>query len=557
MLKRIHSTLFLLVAGLALTACGGGSSRKPATFSVMFAAPGGSGFADGQIGGVPMAPAVTRDFTLAPGVGVTGVVTDGAGAPLANVDVSFRTSATAPEVDASTTDAAGSYSVTVAEGTWVAVLTSNTGSLGTTSLGGLLVAAPGPVTHDFQFAATVTVSGTVLDSLGAAVGAAQVELTGAQKAAQVTVVADAAGFYTASVVPDTYEAVVTPAGAAAATHLKQRFPGIVVGGALTRNFTLTRGVQVSGTVFTNVGLPLLQDTDIDASLPPGSNFFQPATVTTNPLDGTYVLGLLPPGSATFELNAPGDSGFPLQRFSRQIVGPANQTVDFTLALGVVLSGTVFRDDGVTPEPSVEIEPLPRNASLPPDNGDSDAAGRYEISLFPGTYDLVITPDPANLQLPERRVVTVFGPMTLDLALTRGALLGGTVTEPGGVTPAADIRVEIPNVDGASAVTDAAGAYSFLAPPGVHTLDLVAENGPFKDMALAPVPGVGVAVPGPVTQDITLALATTGRTVVQGTVFAPGGVAPVAGVDVEAMNALGDVLGRAVTDAAGAYTLVIP
>ena len=113
----------------------------------------------------------------------------------------------------------------------------------------------------------------------------------------------------------------------------------------------------------------------------------------------------------------------------------------------------------------------------------------------------MTPVSTNLQLPETRTINVVANTALNVTLTRGAMLQGTVTNGG--NPYQDMRVEIAGVTGASAVTDAAGAYAFLAPAGTHVLQLTAEAGALRGIALAPQTGVVVALPGPVTQDIAL------------------------------------------------------
>ena len=259
---------------------------------------------------------------------------------------------------------------------------------------------------------------------------------------------------------------------------------------------------------------------------------------------------------TFELEPPSDSGFPVQRFDRSVVGPLTQNENFTLAIGFVLSGTILQDDGATPEPEVRVEPVPTNGTPAPEAERTNAAGFFEISLFPGTYEVRITPRQANLQLSEVRTITVSGPTTLDVVLARGAMLTGTVTSDG-VTPVPDIRVEIPNVRGASDVTDGAGQYSFLAPLGTQTLQLTARDGPFEDIALAPVTGVLVTAPGPVLHDVTLVLATTGSTIVRGTVYGPDGLTPVPGAEIMAHDdTTGDTVGRTVSDGSGVYLLVI-
>ena len=341
--------------------------------------------------------------------------------------------------------------------------------------------------------------------------------------------------------------------------MKQRFTGIVLGAAgLNQDFVLTRGITVTGTIFDDLGLALAEGTDVDVDLPAGSNFFPPPGVTANGTSGIYTIGPVPIGSMIFEIEPPGDTGFPKQQFTRQIGGPSPQTEDFALARGFVLNGVIFQQGGVTPEGDADIEALPTDGSLAPDDDRSDTdTGDYNISLFAGTYNLQITPQLGTFQLPQTTLITIGGDTTLNVTLTQGAPVLGIVLQPDAATPAEEIRVEIVGATGASAITDFIGAYTFIAPGGMHTLTLTDEGGPFEGIAIDPVTGVVVIPPVPTIQNITLALATTGSTVVTGTVFAPDGVTPVANVEVIARNSSGDKVGRAVTDINGNYILVIP
>lgn len=542
-----------MVLLLAVAACGGGGGGS--TVDVLFEAPQGSGFADGQLRGVPLVRSVRRDFTFATGVAVTGRVTDASGAPVADARVSYRLSTAAPDVDSDRTDEAGNYRVTVSAGKWVALVEAGS-ALGTLAAPDVAVAGPGPAIVDLAFPAPHAIGGRVFDSTGAGIAASRVQFTGTRTGARVTVFCDAGGAYAASLVPDTYEAVVTPAGPAADTHLKQRYPGIVVVGALARDFTLARGVAVSGTVFDDLGLPLREETSIDVQLAATSVHFAPDGVRTDRDTGAWEIGPLPAESVTFVVRPPSDAGFPAQRFVRRIVGPLSQAESFTLLRGVLLSGTVLRDDGATPEGNVRVELVPTGGGMAPDDDTTDGSGRYGIALFPGTYEMRITPRPDDLQLPESRAVRITGPTVLDVTLVRGALLRGTVRDPSG-TPTERIRVGIAGLPWASDTTDGSGLYSFLAPEGTHTLVLEARDGPFGNVALAPVEGVVVVLPGPVTEDVTFALATSGSFVIRGTVFAPDGVNTVPGVPVEARDRSGAVAGRTATDGSGGYVLVIP
>ena len=565
---RITAFFLLVISASTIVSCGGGSSSSgatapppPPTFDLEFTPPGGTGFAGGNVAGILLAANVGQNFTLANGISVTGQVTTTAGAPMSGVKVSYRTAVGSPAVDASITNLNGNYTVAVPAGTWVAELDPGNAALGLHVTSGIAVASPGPVTRNFQIPAAVNISGFVLEDNGVnPIGDSTLEYTGAQTQATASITAAVGtASYSIDLVPDTYEVIVTPAGIAAQSQLEQRFTGIVVGASgLNRNFILTRGITVTGTISDNLGLALLEATDVDVELPAGSNFFPPPGVSANPALGTYTIGPVPIGSMIFEIGPPGDSGLPTQQFTRQIGGPSPQTEDFALARGFVLSGVIFQQGGVAPEGDADIDALPTNGSLAPGGDRSDAVtGDYFISLFAGTYNLEIVPAPGTFQLPQTTSITIGGDTPLDVTLTQGALVAGIVLQPDGVTPAENIRVEIVGATGASAITDVFGAFVFIAPGGTHTLTLTDTGGPFEGIGIDPVTGVVVIPPVVTNQDITLTLATTGSTIVTGTVFAPDGVTPVANVEIIARNSSGDQVGRAVTDINGNYSLVIP
>ena len=566
----ITGFFLLVISASTIVSCGGGSSSSgappppppppPPTFDLEFSPPGGTGFAGGNVAGILLAANVGQDFTLANGISVTGQVTTTAGTPMSGVKVSYRTAVGSPAVDGDVTNLTGNYAVAVPSGTWVVELDPGDAVLGTHFTTGIGVASPGPVTVNFQIPVAVNISGFVLEDNGVnPIGASTLEFNGTQTQATATITAAAVtGSYSTSLVPDTYEVIVTPAGVAAQSQMKQRFTGIVLGASgLNQNFILTQGITVTGTIFDNLGLVVQEATDVDVELPAGSNFFPPPGVSANAATGMYTIGPVPIGSMIFEIEPPGDSGLPKQQFTRQINGPSPETEDFMLTRGFVLNGVIFQQGGVTPEGDADIAALPTDGSLAPDDDRSDTnTGAYVISLFAGTYNLQIEPEPGTFQLPQTTSITINGDTTLNVTLTQGAPVLGTVLQPDAATPAEEIRVEIVGATGASAITNFIGEYTFIAPGGTHTLTLTDEGGPFEGIAIDPVTGVVVVPPVPTNQDITLALATTGSTVVTGTVFAPDGVTPVAGVEVIARNSSGDKVGLAVTDVNGNYILVI-
>ncbi|MHC5063943.1 MAG: carboxypeptidase-like regulatory domain-containing protein [Planctomycetota bacterium] len=544
--------LSLLAIGIGLGACSPGSGNPQSSFNVMVEA---SGFASGSVSRVDFAPIIRRDITLPASVTLSGTVTDDGGSPMNNVAVSFRGSSRMSAFATTSTDAFGDYSVMLPAGIWIAELDSGVANLGTLTSGPFTLFASGPGTRDYQFAAPVAVSGSVFELGGPGVAGAQVVYTGVNTGATANLTGDGVGFYSTTLVPDTYQVEVTPAGASANTHLKELFPSVTINAATTRDFSLEPGVQVSGEVLNDLGIPLLESTEIEVILPASSNFFAPTPVTANPVDGSYSIGPVPPGILDFEMKAPNDSGFPRQRISANVVGPTSQILDQPLLPGVVLSGTILQEDGFTPEMNVTVTAVPLDGSLSPVDGLSDAAGLYEMSLFPGTHRFEFTPTVANLQLPEAREYAVGGSPLLDVTLTAGAMVQGTVTDGG--SPEADVLVEIPGVMGASDVTDGAGDYSFLAPLGTSNLNLVAQSGALLGVVFDQFEALAVTSPGPVNQNIALSPATIGSTVVAGTVFEPDGVTPVVGAEVVARdNGDGEIIGKTTSGVGGSYILVL-
>ena len=89
-----------LVLGFALVSCGLADSGE--SLELTFVAPDGSGFVGGQAGGVSVGPLTFVSFALAQGVNVQGQVLDELGAPMAGVDVTFKSGAGMPALDTAT-----------------------------------------------------------------------------------------------------------------------------------------------------------------------------------------------------------------------------------------------------------------------------------------------------------------------------------------------------------------------------------------------------------------------------------------------------------------------
>ena len=150
---------------------------------------------------------------------------------------------------------------------------------------------------------------------------------------------------------------------------------------------------------------------------------------------------------------------------------------------------------------------------------------------------------------------VAGDTIFDVTLTGGTILTGKVTHEG--KPYAGVEVRVAGVRGAVATTDTNGNYSILTPSGVHVMTLATPSGKLANIGLASQTNVNVAASGSATQDIAITLATTGTTVVKGNVFDADGTTPLGGVEITARdNTTGEVRGRAISNPAGIYIVVI-
>lgn len=550
-------TRALVCAGLLLlAACSSSSSdddKKGPTFTTTFVAPHDMDLVGGQKK-AEYKNEVTLDYTLTDAVPVTGTVTDGALNPLVGVRVSFAPSASAPALDWDVTDGSGDYAVALKPGTWVARVEA-AGENGTHTFGDLDVPEFG-TTIDLMFPAATAITGTVYETGGPAIPGATLVFTGQSTGAVVAVVADGAGDYAADLPADTYDVVVTPSGGSATTHLAEVMHGVVVATPGAMDFDLDAGATVSGTVLDDLGSPLLDAATVWVELPEGSDYVAPASTTASASDGSYSIGPVPLGSVTFVVAPSSDTGFPEQEVPHTISSSGAVTEDLMLVAGVVVQGTVLEDDGVTGA-DCTVQFVPADGDLRTQAVATDGAGDWTVSVFPGDYEVVRTPnDPGDLQLPESEMVTITAATTLDATLTAGVVLQGTVLEPDGGTPASDVHVALAGVPTSSDTTDALGGYSFLAPVGTFDLVLTGTTERWMYTPLEDVTGVVVTAPGPVTQDVTLSLSTTGSTVVTGMVFAPDGTTPVADVEVTARDEQGDILGRTYTATDGSYTLPI-
>jgi hypothetical protein len=499
-----------------------------------------------------------------------------------------------PPLVSVTTDGLGAFDTLLTLGTWYAELKGDD-TFGRETVGPFTVDGPGDFPLEFQ--AKVSIAGSVLEA-GAGSPLAELKFKGEKTGAEVEVTCDALGAYAVELVPDDYEVVVKPTGPSADDYLQQKFPltvaaGTPQGGA---DFPLTKGVRVTGLLNDGVtGLPSDDVIRVEIKLPPESSFVPPDGADSNPGDGTYSIGPVPPGQVLLEFYPPIPTELPAQGRYVLIDVPEEQLVDVDLGGGVVLDGTVCGSDGVCKVGGVRIE-VKRECTTIAGEYDcefefefeveveieievpyivTDEGENFAIPVFPGDYQVTAFPDPDTFQLPEISEIAVPSPSPLEVMLRRGAILTGEVT--GGEGAVGEVINECIRVGGecefeieievepgdfrAIGDTDIDGRYSLLGPTGTHTLLLKATAGPLLDVALKPVPDVvNIALPGPNIVDIIAEAETEGRIKIEGKVFEPDGITPAAGVDIfarfEDKISRANLTGRAYSHLDGSYVLVI-
>lgn len=206
------------------------------------------------------------------GSGVSGVVKDSSGAPLANVKVVAAKFGNWVNAAVAVTDSNGAFTITVAPGDYIIGAVNSTantsasewwtadgtGAINKFSAGKVTVAASGSVTANFALKAGVPLSGSVTGA-SSPLGDVQVQLrdfTNDEPVASVKTASD--GSYRINVRPGTYTlAAVNRSGQPFAsqyygstlvTNASAAVPIVASSAALTANFALPAGNKIAGTV---------------------------------------------------------------------------------------------------------------------------------------------------------------------------------------------------------------------------------------------------------------------------------------------------------------------
>ena len=325
------------------------------------------------------------------------------------------------------------------------------------------------------------------------------------------------------------------------------------------DFSLVRGGSISGTVYEADGLTPVPNADVWAD---SYDCCGGGNGTRSAADGAYTIQGLVSGDYRVQARAPerglageiydNTTDWDLASSVTVSAGQTTANVDFSLAAGGSISGTVYESDGVTPVPNADLWAESYDCCGGGEGARTGVDGTYTIDgLTSGDYRVMA-------RAPERGLagqfydnttdwdlatsVTVAAGQTtanVDFSLAGGGSISGTVYEADGVTP-------VPNADvwADSYGCCGGGNGTRSAADGTYTVRGLA-SGDYRVMARAAEQGLAGEIydnttdwdlassvtvsAGQTTANIDFSLAAGGS--ISGTVYEADGVTPVPNADV--------------------------
>ncbi len=414
----------------------------------------------------------TVNTSLIQGNFLSGFVRDSLGAPIFNIDINVYDFIpdTVITTSGDNTDITGFYQVLIPDGTfklrWRAL---NGENLMTVDIPGVAI------THDTVISVTMVagamVSGTITRTNLTPVLNANLDFINAATGLLVVTPGDntdGSGFYQVQVAPGTYNIRVNPLFTDGLVPIEVL--NVIIPGNTVRNFTLSPGFIISGTLTDSGGAPVF-DADIDLkNTNTGVKMYTPND-NTNSLGQYQVLAVAGKYGVYFK---PPVATRLAPVFADSITMNSATVVNAKVPHGFLVSGLV-RNNNLVPVVNTDIDAAKSSTLadvfLVGDN--TDAAGYYGVVLVGGTYHIDIEP-PFVRRLTARHLANqvVSGDMTLNVNLDTGMVISGTVTDSAGAV--------VPNVDVSAIVsssgdtiftpldnTGSLGTYQILVPPNVY------------------------------------------------------------------------------------------
>ena len=374
----------------------------PATYTIRYDSPAGSGLQGRVVEGVVVAGPVMRpDVTLLAGFTLTGSVVDPAMAGVGGVDLDVRDESTGDKLFVSndTTDdmgSIGSYEIVVPAGTFTIEYDPPAGvALLPVDVNGVVVSAD-QARPTVVLPAGSRVSGRVVDGGGAPVEGVDFSWRRADGSSARTVddnsIAD--GTFRTFLADGTYSVVVNPPPGS--SFVAGSRDGIVVSGdTVVPDLVLEAGFRVSGRVVDGGGSPV-PEVDTDWLLPGGAVLTPSDNTDAN---GEYAV-VVPAGTYTAEFEPMQGLRLGAVRLFDEVVSADRVLPDVVLPAAWLVSGRVVDPTAVPVEgASVDVDDSATLMDVPTTTSDTIANGTFLIALPDGTYDLTADPPAGSPWLP--------------------------------------------------------------------------------------------------------------------------------------------------------------
>ena len=328
--------------------------------------------------------------------------------------------------------------------------------------------APTPPTNELKLARGFSVTRRVVDEkgkplVGVTVRASEVQLAGKKTSdpegeiwlealheksplrRDLQVVTDTDGLFTLHDIP----AGQLRLSVTAPTFITQR-PLIEVGATPPApgapdilTLKLVQGTTLSGRVVYPDGKPVAGVQVMATNIAPAAGGFG-RTVTTK-ADGTYQIEDMPVGKIVLSVAPPSPEWAETRLPPRELTTGVATKTNITLAAGVLLGGYVREEGTQAPLQGIAVYAQQGDNSV---SGTTDAQGRYQIRVQPGTYSFWVDRDSTPDFLPNwdsqpQLTVSAKSKTAPDFLLRRGITLTGTAVDEKG-QPAAGVTISVRN-----------------------------------------------------------------------------------------------------------------
>ncbi|MBS3940765.1 MAG: carboxypeptidase regulatory-like domain-containing protein [Actinobacteria bacterium] len=411
------------------------------------------------------------DFTLARDASIAGRVLDSTGAGVAGVTIAIGHTSGTPAVVTRTTDAQGRYALE-GVGTFGAYAVTMTVPSGFSAGGpvsrAVNLASGSSATADFALVESASITGQVVDGVGAPLSGVTVTLAGAGSGSTQTDTSGRYRFANRTTFGAHTVTVTLPSGFVAG-GAPTRSVNLAAGSSASADFRLLQQGTITGQVLDTTGAPV---SGVEVNVGGISR--------TTDVQGRYSRTGVDPGAYAIVMTVPiGFTAGGATTRTVNLAGGSSATADFRLAATAAISGQVTDVVGA-PLSGVTV------TITAPGGGDTprttDAQGRYRLSGLDsfGTYRITVTV-PVGFAaggVTTRAVnLSTGSAASADFLLAQTASIVGQVRDATG-TPVSGVTISLGGVGTGSTQTDATGSYRFVnrSQFGAYTVTMTVPGG---------------------------------------------------------------------------------